>query len=492
MKLITIVTILLLSGHIQAKDYSTEDLQDTVVEVALELQSGSTKYSTGIAIAPTVALVPTKAAEGLFSKLLYVNGQPATVARSFKDEGLSILSVPTANFKPVVFALEMPEEGRELKIVENKIGELKAQTTSLVSAVSVKVKSSGYFDLSIATSMLNGDGAIVFNNCGELLGIYDKSQSRKSSVSKNLDQLRSIALSSANIEESSIRCPTEAEKSEQLRLANEAAIAKQNSANEQKLEEIKKASEEKQRKAEEALEAANQVLANKREELSEAQREAQETLDSANEEALNAQREAELALQEAEDSALSAVNELELAQQEVEEALAEERKALEDLKITADAEKNRLLANQKRERVIFGALFGVLFLIGVIFLLRRKKKEDVEPELPASIDENFGNLILRGPGISLKIPMSLLTRESGVILGRSAADSDYVIDALQISRAHARLVFVEDVIYLTDLGSSNGTSINGLEVEGGKNIAVHDNDQIQLADAAFSVEINLS
>jgi pSer/pThr/pTyr-binding forkhead associated (FHA) protein len=48
------------------------------------------------------------------------------------------------------------------------------------------------------------------------------------------------------------------------------------------------------------------------------------------------------------------------------------------------------------------------------------------------------------------------------------------------------------VIYLTDLGSSNGTSINGLEVEGGKNIAVHDNDQIQLADAAFSVEINLS
>lgn len=61
----------------------------------------------------------------------------------------------------------------------------------------------------------------------------------------------------------------------------------------------------------------------------------------------------------------------------------------------------------------------------------------------------------------MRIPLSLLARQGGVILGRDPESADIVVADGNISRAHARLEFVDSTVMVTDLGSTNGTYING-------------------------------
>lgn len=60
-----------------------------------------------------------------------------------------------------------------------------------------------------------------------------------------------------------------------------------------------------------------------------------------------------------------------------------------------------------------------------------------------------------------RIPLSLLARQGGVILGRDPESADIVVADGNISRAHARLELADGSVVVTDLGSTNGTYING-------------------------------
>ncbi len=63
-------------------------------------------------------------------------------------------------------------------------------------------------------------------------------------------------------------------------------------------------------------------------------------------------------------------------------------------------------------------------------------------------------------------------------IGRSD-DCDIVLDDRQISRLHARVVWREDHYEIEDLGSKNGTHLNGRDVLTPQ--ALHDGDEIQVA-----------
>ncbi len=63
-------------------------------------------------------------------------------------------------------------------------------------------------------------------------------------------------------------------------------------------------------------------------------------------------------------------------------------------------------------------------------------------------------------------------------IGR-AADNDLVLDSRVVSAHHARLQRVGDDVVITDLGSSNGTFVNGAEVVSAR---LKDGDQIWIAD----------
>ncbi len=95
--------------------------------------------------------------------------------------------------------------------------------------------------------------------------------------------------------------------------------------------------------------------------------------------------------------------------------------------------------------------------------------EEEPPALPISTpNESVHETYVRLYGLlqnkepwETRLPISLLARQGGVILGRDPETADIVVADGNISRAHARLELADNTVLVTDLGSTNGTFING-------------------------------
>ena len=73
----------------------------------------------------------------------------------------------------------------------------------------------------------------------------------------------------------------------------------------------------------------------------------------------------------------------------------------------------------------------------------------------------------------------------GAVLGRGA-DADSGLSDHYSSSRHARLVPQGDVVVLEDLGSTNGTFLNGEPLNGPQ--PLHDGDRIRIGDSEFTFE----
>ena len=71
-----------------------------------------------------------------------------------------------------------------------------------------------------------------------------------------------------------------------------------------------------------------------------------------------------------------------------------------------------------------------------------------------------------------------------LLLGR-ALDCDLAVVTPHVSRQHARLSIDEGQLYVEDLGSSNGTIVNGRKIE--ERRALHHDDELRLHDIVFRV-----
>jgi hypothetical protein len=83
-------------------------------------------------------------------------------------------------------------------------------------------------------------------------------------------------------------------------------------------------------------------------------------------------------------------------------------------------------------------------------------------------------LVLEGPGAGQRI----VIEQQPLIIGREET-CDVVIPDRQVSRQHARIRLEADQYVLEDLGSKNGTFVNGQELPGP--YPLQDGDQIQIA-----------
>ena len=84
-------------------------------------------------------------------------------------------------------------------------------------------------------------------------------------------------------------------------------------------------------------------------------------------------------------------------------------------------------------------------------------------------------ILQRGGEAGLTWP---LEHHRTLTIGRSA-DCDIVLDDRQVSRFHARVVWRTDQYEVEDLGSKNGTHLNGRDLVGPQ--PLHDGDEIQIA-----------
>ncbi len=92
-------------------------------------------------------------------------------------------------------------------------------------------------------------------------------------------------------------------------------------------------------------------------------------------------------------------------------------------------------------------------------------------------------------GKSFVLSIPALALSSGVTLGRSPANSEFIVDHEAISREHIRLTYTDGYLYAEDMNTTNGTRINGRLLNPYEQVVLQNNDQLQIGPVVFQVRL---
>lgn len=208
------------------------------------------------------------------------------------------------------------------------------------------------------------------------------------------------------------------------------------------------------------------------------------------------------------------------------EILAEQAQA-ENAQIQADlasvVQENTALASQLNQQqsaffqMISGlgiALLAIAFIVilALVFAMRRPKavgagapssKRFAQPKAaprpvrpraqPAvTTSEPSSALLLSGAdaeGRPLRFLLSpeLCSGERGCVFGRSPELADEVIASDHVSRQHFTVTYVDKGYQISDLGSTNGTSVNGETLAAGDSVTIAAGDRITIGDLILNI-----
>ena len=94
-----------------------------------------------------------------------------------------------------------------------------------------------------------------------------------------------------------------------------------------------------------------------------------------------------------------------------------------------------------------------------------------------------------GAAIALNLRRDALVAPGGVVIGRDPARSSHVVVDPSMSRAHARVYARGGVLHVEDLGSTNGTFLNGHRLVEGQGELAYDGDELVLGALTLRVEL---
>jgi adenylate cyclase len=81
----------------------------------------------------------------------------------------------------------------------------------------------------------------------------------------------------------------------------------------------------------------------------------------------------------------------------------------------------------------------------------------------------------------------LITQPQGMVIGRSADQSELVVAHATVSRRHARLSLSGEALQVEDLGSTNGTAVNGAALGSGTPVTLHAGNKLRIGDVELLV-----
>lgn len=124
-----------------------------------------------------------------------------------------------------------------------------------------------------------------------------------------------------------------------------------------------------------------------------------------------------------------------------------------------------------------------------------KKEKNIPNVLSEEKSKDFGETTVLSSHI-LSGPASLVSREPGelatiylkddlTIIGKMETACDAVISLPTVSRVHAKIRKREDMYYLSDLNSRNGTSVNGRMLTVNEEYLLQDEDEVDFAQARY-------
>ena len=190
---------------------------------------------------------------------------------------------------------------------------------------------------------------------------------------------------------------------------------------------------------------------------------------------------------------------------EKEKAAAAEAKAEEEKRKAAAAQAKAAAteaqAQEQQEFFIRIATISglVLLFVGALiwFRFRRKsmslrqaKAEAQRAAAPplGAVDILFEGRDANGKVHTLKIPaISLDPDKGGAVVGRNPSQSGFILDLADVSREHFRIYVQNEQILIEDLGSTNGTQLNGQKLAAHETVILNTQDRINIGSIAFNV-----
>ena len=128
------------------------------------------------------------------------------------------------------------------------------------------------------------------------------------------------------------------------------------------------------------------------------------------------------------------------------------------------------------------AAAAVVLAVVLILVLRRRKRPLPQAEEPAAPGVYLRMEVLQGACARQEREFTL---SGELLVGRdSACDIVFLSDA--VSRKHARVFLAGGVVYVEDLGSQNGTAVNGAPIRTAA--ALRSGDRIAVGDAVFQLK----
>ena len=120
-----------------------------------------------------------------------------------------------------------------------------------------------------------------------------------------------------------------------------------------------------------------------------------------------------------------------------------------------------------------------------------------EPKMPAETPElphdclRLSAVLSDGSLWDIAVPFGELARPGGVSIGRSPELADLLLDDPGISRRHVLLELGEQGVTARDLGSTNGSAINGMPLTPNAVMTLLDGDVLNLAAVNITISFLL-
>ncbi len=279
----------------------------------------------------------------------------------------------------------------------------------------------------------------------------------------------------------------------------------------------KAAAEQEKERIRQEKEAAETRAAAQAEEARRREAALQAEKDAAEQRAARGETETAAQRQRAEEEARRAAEAAQRLQEEAQRKQeAEEQARLAAERAKLQEEEARQAEERKRRTLQYAAVGGgalALAVLALLLVVRAKRKrlaaaerektdmagdlDRAQSELSAASERDrlrasapdvfLDGADARGHPIALKIPGASLVEPAGAVVGRSPADATFVINHEQVSRRHFRLALVAQRVTVEDLGSTNGTSVDGARLAPGAAVPLADGNRLALGDLHLTV-----
>ncbi len=420
----------------------------------------------------------------------------AQVLRSDLSNDYALLKVNGLDLPALPFAFNEPTSGEVVWSAAKVNGSDKVTINKGLLRTGFKLAQaeSGWYQHTASAG--TAAGSVLLNECGQILGLNFKQPAGDGSTrAVDIATLRSLLTQqnvrmatapSACVSEIVIAREKAEAASEDARLAQEEAAAAQRVAKalEQQLSDSERSNGDLLRQTRIARERAEMAIVA----------------------AENAQARANNTGRELEEKAL-------VLRQETQALL----KAFEEERLQAEARFQDLLASQQasaesRERILIAFSGGLIIVIGIVLFLARIRgggrslagggrhsggvRNDGAVSMPTALHrEELSEYVLDGrddDGIRYLLRISgdqLSSSQDGVIIGRNPKDSPYIINHADVSRKHARIKVKNSRVFIEDLGSTNGTSVNGQSIDDKGLVSVANGDQIIIGSVVMKLRV---